>query len=115
MDEMNDDLGKGGIDRRRALKIGGIGLAGAWVAPAVLSSSAFAAGVGSNPNNAVCSGQTCDTFSGNCDPNNPGNCFCYDTPTAAGLCETSQSCGDLVGCPDGQSDCPVGTVCITNS
>jgi len=103
------------MDRRRALKIGGVGVAAAWVAPVLISSPAFGAATSGIPVNPLCNGQTCDSFTGDCYPLNKGNCFCYSTPTGLGICETSQSCAALTACPNGQGDCPAGTVCIINS
>jgi hypothetical protein len=114
--EEEHEVKRASIDRRRMLKMGGAAVAGAWVAPVILTSPVSAAATSTViPVNPVCDGQTCGSFTGDCFPSNPGNCLCYSTPNAQGICETNQSCADLAACPNGQSDCPAGTVCIVGS
>jgi len=110
-----DDAERPGLDRRRMLKLGGAAVAAGWVAPVVLAVPASAATGSGIPVNPLCDGQTCGSFTGDCFPNNPGNCFCYSTPIGSGICETGQLCVNLTLCPSGQSDCPPGTVCCVNT
>jgi hypothetical protein len=103
-----------GPSRRAMLKTVGAGTALLWAAPAV-TAVAHASTSTSIPINTHCNGTDCSQGQvAFC--NDAETCFCYEQfGTGTGLCETNQSCANLAPCPNGQGDCPGGTVCAANT
>lgn len=59
-----------------------------------------------------CQPQTCGTFTV-CDPE--VSCFCFEVVEGGGVCVNDYFCANAVRCPNGTSDCPLGSVCTTNT
>lgn len=59
-----------------------------------------------------CQPQTCGTFT-ICDPE--VSCFCFEMVEGGGVCVNDYFCANAVRCPNGTSDCPLGSVCTTNT
>jgi hypothetical protein len=104
-----------GVTRRRALATIGAGTAAVWAAPAILSTTrAFAQSAGPGActqcSGDFCSGQT------NCGNNNVppfDECPCAQKTDGSGcFCYQDNLCANSTPCPNGQGDCPSGTVCV---
>ena len=59
-----------------------------------------------------CQGATCASLQ-NCAGSL--DCFCFQTSEGGGYCAVSTACAPLQTCPNGQSDCPAGTICTPNT
>jgi hypothetical protein len=131
IDELYADSGEPvkeshGVSRGTALKVGGIGLAGALAA---FMPGRVGAAVKRHTSNASCTG-TGFFCTGSNDPKVCGYdsglfgvCFCATIsygklrPARApvGACIENDFCFDGIECSGGNRDCPAGTVCTTNT
>jgi hypothetical protein len=131
IDELYADSGEPveeshGVSRGTALKVGGLGLAGALAA---FMPGRVGAAVKKHTSNASCAGSGFICLGSNqakiCGYDNGplASCFCATIsygrlrPARApvGACIENDFCIDGIPCPRGTHDCPAGSVCVTNT
>jgi hypothetical protein len=105
------------IGRRTVLKRIGAGAAIAWTAPVLTSLRSVAFASQSNPGACTeCAGDFCfgQTICGSSGPLQL--CGCAQPAGQEGgtvcFCYEDDLCINRVSCPNGQSDCPIGQVCV---
>jgi hypothetical protein len=99
---------------RRAIVKSGVKLA--YAAPLVAASmkvgAASAQTVSTGNPDPVCQGAVCSSLQ-HCAGSS--SCFCFQTSAGGGYCAVSTECAGLSSCPNGQPDCPDGTICTPNT
>ncbi len=63
---------------------------------------------------AGCTGQTCGTFTFDCNPALPGACGCFQTAEGSSTCSYDFVCDPALNC-NTSADCALGTVCTVNT
>ena len=110
VEEFDEQLNEG-LTRRQVLTRIGVGAAVVWAAPVVTSfgTPAFAASAACSCAGDRCTGQT---LCGNTGPY--GACYCSQVHGGNGACFCGEeiACGTHTPCPNGQSDCSGGQVCL---